>query len=84
MIVKLFAESRLDMSSSSPPHPQNWLEYPFTFLIISGVREDTPPNSQSYGSLYLSCSTNKKSVWFASTNKKSVLFVSTNQKSALS
>ncbi len=33
-----------DMSSSSPPQPQNWFENPLSSCMCSADRADTPPN----------------------------------------
>lgn len=41
----------LDISSSSPPQPQNSLLKPFTFSICSFVRALTPPKMSAYGNL---------------------------------
>ena len=44
VIVRLAALIRLDMSSSSPPQPQYWLENPFSCCRWAGLSADTPPN----------------------------------------
>lgn len=41
----------LDISSSSPPHPQNELENPLTARNCLTVIADTPPNMELYGNL---------------------------------
>jgi hypothetical protein len=33
-----------DMSSSSPPQPQNWFENPLSSCMCAADRADTPPN----------------------------------------
>ena len=44
------------ISSSSPPQPQNLLEYPLTFLKSLVLIALTPPNISLYGNLYLNLS----------------------------
>uniref|UniRef100_A0A182KHS3 Uncharacterized protein n=1 Tax=Anopheles christyi TaxID=43041 RepID=A0A182KHS3_9DIPT len=39
------------MSSSSPPHPQNEFENPFTIRNCFSVIAETPPKMVLYGSL---------------------------------
>lgn len=43
----------LDMSSSSPPQPQNEFENPLTVLNCLTVNADTPPKIELYGNLYV-------------------------------
>lgn len=51
MKLLLLAAYRFDMSSSSPPHPQNEFEKPFTVRNCFTVMAETPPKMELYGNL---------------------------------